>query len=202
MPDNERARIRQVMYEPASVWLATENGGDRWLTDQFVLYNVTGAEVLYCYDCSYDVEWPDGPYRLMASGDWRMNERDSIPQPDIEAYFGVMASHVWYPAHPSEWSVAEHPGKAMLWSADNGSPEAVDGLPCLLGESTWTAIKRHHPECEVLYAFNRKAGVFKFIWPDGVPFAYAAGIQIPEGQEAIASAIASAFDSTSNREVD
>ena len=205
MPDNERARIRGIMYEPSSVWLATENSGDRWLTDQFVLYNVTDAEVLYCYDCSYDVYWPDGPYQLMASGDWRMKDRDSIPEPDIEAWFEVTSATDWRAATPTEWSVAEHPGKAMLWVAG-------DGVPCLLGESTWTAIKRHHPEVEV--TLHPERNLFRFSAPrhvrydadanpepcvayecDGcvvAPFAFAAGIQIPEGQEDVAYEIARA----------
>lgn len=181
MPSDERARIRAIMYQPSKVWLATENSGDRWLTDQFVMLNVTDTEVVDGL--------PDGAYQLMATGAWRAEERDSVPEPDIEGYFKVMASHTWYRAEPSEWSVAEHPGKAMLWSAH--------GAACLLGESTWASIKRHHPDCMVSYAHNRKAGVFRF--SDGpFPFAYAAGIQIPEGQECVAHAIITALVSTSN----
>jgi hypothetical protein len=187
-------RLRQIMYEPSSCWLATEHSGDRWLTDQFVLYNVTGMEELTEYDyhladctweetveCSCPDELPDGAYKVTVSKGFQ--PRDSVPEPDIEAYFGIMASHIWYSATPSEWSVAEHPGKAMLWGAAGGA--------CLLGESTWTQISRHYPGCEVAYAFNRSAGVFRFT-ENGVPFAYAAGIQIPEGQEGVAHAIASA----------
>src|SRR5215472_17217302 len=137
MTDNERARIRSIMYEPSSVWLCTDAQNERWLTDQFVLLNVTGAEALYCYDSSYGIEWPDGPYQLMATGQWRMQERDSIPEPDIEAYFEVLARKVrWCHVEPTEWSVAEHPGKAMLGVSED--------TPCLLGESTWTAIHRHY----------------------------------------------------------
>ena len=205
MPDNERARIRQIMYEPSAVWLATEYSGDRWITDQFVLYNVTGAEVLQCYDVNlnYDVEWPDGPYQLMATGEWRAKQRDSIPEPDIETYFGIMAESVWVPADPTEWSVAEHPGKAMLWVSYLGDA-------CLLGESTWTAIKRHHPEVMVEHSPNKGAGVFRFSEPPddcnvafespAIPFAYAAGIRVPEGQEDVAHAIAQAVNRTSNEE--
>ena len=200
MPDNERARIRQIMYEPSKVWLATEHCGDRWLTDQFVLYDVTGADVLQCYDETYGIEWPDGPYQLMATGAWRMGARDSVPEPDIEAFLGIMAELVWFPATPTEWSVAEHPGKAMLWNAD--------GLPALLGESTWTAIKRHHPYCLVEHAQNDSAGTFRFSDPrviDGegphpIPFCYAAGIQIPDGQEDVAFEIVRAVEAIGNRE--
>jgi len=198
MPDNERARIRSIMYEPSSVWLATEYSGRRWLTDQFVLYDVTGAEVLHCYDTSYDVVWPDGPYQLMATGVWRAQTRDSIPEPDIEAYFRNLAGKVsWRPARPTEWSVAEHPGKAMLWISEE--------VPCLLGESTWTAIKRHHPDVVVEYGHSDSFNVFRFSEvrhdPDceeggvhcghrPVPFCFAAGIRVPEGQEDVAYEIA------------
>ena len=208
MPDSgERARIRSIMYEPSKVWLATEHCGDRWLTDQFVLYDVTGAEVLQCYDESYGIEWPDGPYQLMATGQWRANRRDSIPEPDIEAFLRIMAGHIWYLAEPTEWSVAEHPGKAMLWN--------VGGMPALLGESTWSAIKRHHPDCVVEFALNLHAGTFRFSQAmchgpaeacethecdcRMVPFAFAAGIEIPEGQEEIALTLTEALEATSNK---
>lgn len=185
------------MYEPSKVWLSTDLGGQRWLTDQFVLYDVTDADVLYCYDTSYDVVWPDGPYQLMATGEWRIQTRDSIPEPDIETYFELMNAQEWSPCRPSEWSVAEHPGRAMAWTAN--------GRPCLLGEPTWTAIRRYHPEATVEWAPNEGAGTFRFreVQHDGcdeddevycghrpIVFAFAAGIRVPEGQEEIAREIA------------
>lgn len=182
MTDNERARIRSIMYEPSTVWLATEHSGDRWLTDQFVMLRITGAEVLYCYDTSYDVQWEDGAYQLMANGQWRMKDRDSIPEPDIEAYLKIQDSKPWYYATPSEWSVAEHPGKAMLW--------VHGGIPCLLGESTWAAIKRHYSEVTVEYA--PEGNLFRFR-SEGATFCYAAGIRIPSGQGDVAYEIARAL---------
>src|SRR5579859_4718903 len=197
------------MYQPSAVWLATDYAGDRWLTDQFVVYNITGIDALYCYDSSYDVQWPDGPYKLVqAKGFRELRQRDSIPQPDIEGYLKLMGERNWQLAEPTEWSVAEHPGKAMLWLA---------GGPCLLGESTWTAIRKHYPGVVVEWAPNKGAGVFRFsiavhIDPDddcaagqcgceAVPFGYAAGIRCPEGQEGIADAIVGAM-TTSNEEVE
>lgn len=192
MADNERARLRSIMYEPSAVWLASDYGGDRWLTDQYVLYNVTDSEVVR------DLE--DGAYQLMASGEWRAEARDSVPPPDVQAYLEIVSAYDWRAAQPTEWSIAEHPGKAMLWAA---------GGPCLLGESTWTSIKRHYPDVEVDWAPNEGAGLFRFWYcpyhvdPDGdcaggdcacpeVVFAYAAGIRVPEGQEEVASAVAAA----------
>jgi hypothetical protein len=188
------ARLRQVMYEPATCWLSTDYAGDRWLTDQYVLYNVTGYEELYCYDSSYDVVWPDGPYQVTVSKGFK--PRKSVPQPDIEAYLAKMNDKSWLPASPTEWSVAEHPGKAMLWR--------FGALPCLLGESTWSAIKRHHPNVEVEYTSD--GNIFRFretchLDPyddcaggdcpcEPVVFAYAAGIRCPDGQEDAAYEIA------------
>ena len=181
------------MYQPSAVWLSTENSGDRWLTDKYVLLNVTDDETFKpCAECrggricgECPPGYPDGPYKLTVSNGptWR----DAIPHPDIEAYFGVLAEYTWYPAYPSEWSVAEHPGKAQLWVSAND--------PVLLGEPTWTQIRRHYPDVFVMYSGS--GNLFRFSVED-VPFCYAAGIRIPDGQEAMAKALASALDSTSN----
>lgn len=188
MPNSaEYTALRQIMYQPSAVWLATENCGDRWLTDQFVLLCVT-------YLGEWD-ELPDGPYKLTAGNG--IQPRESVPEPDIEQWFARTAEGRWRPAKPSEWSVAEHPGKAMLW--------ACGSLPCLLGESTWTQIKRHHPEVEV--AYEATLNMFRFSEPEHdsaseacaegtctacpkLPFCYAAGIRTPDGQHDAASAIA------------
>jgi hypothetical protein len=189
------------MYQPSAVWLSTVYGTERWLTDQFVLYNVTGFHELYYYDPSYGPEWqwPDGGYKLTVSKGFE--PRDTVPEPDIEAYFAkVYDVSEWQRAFPTEWSVAEHPGKAMLWTSD--------GLPCLLGESTWAALKRNHPGCVVDYAHG-KPNVFRFselprehascLAEEGVycghrpiPFCFAAGIRCPTGQEDVAYEIARA----------
>ena len=164
-------RLRQIMYQPSACWLSTEYSGDRWLTDQFVLLNVTDEE---------SVEGVvDGPVKLTASNG--VQPRDSVPEPDIEAYFATIADADWRPAVPTEWSVAEHPGKAMLWVR-------LGGYPCLLGETTWAQIKRHYPEVKVHYAHDRNLFRFKL---DDTPFCFAAGIQIPDGQEGVAEHIAS-----------
>lgn len=210
-------RLRQVMYEPSAVWLSTDYGGDRWLTDQFVLYRVTGYDELSAYDfhvclgydpslgyeplegeCSCPDVIPDAPYQLTVSKGFK--PRKSVPQPDIDGYFAKLEDKIWMPARPSEWSVAEHPGKAMLWTFGAGSVRP----PCLIGESTWTALKRHHPDAVVEY--TPEGNIFRLsevrhIDLEGdcaasecaclsVPFAFVAGIQVPEGQEHVAGAIA------------
>ena len=193
----EWAHLRQIMYQPSQCWLSTENSGDRWLTDQFVLYDVSG------YD-GFE-ELPDGPYKLTVSNG--PQAREAIPEPDIEAWFTRAGRSGWHSASPSEWSVAEHPGKAMLWVCGT--------QPCLMGESTWTALKRHHPEVEVDYAAD--LNLFRFSeWPhveasqecaEGIcvcqitPFCFAAGIRVPDGQEETAWAIAAAASATSNHAV-
>lgn len=172
-------RLRQIMYQPSVVWLATDDQGRRWLTDQYVVYDVTQLEALYCYDSSYDVVWPDGAYQLMATGKERFRPRDDSHVVHIQEWLKIATEKPWYYTHPSEWSVAEHPGKAMLWVSGNE--------PCLFGESTWSAIHKHYPDVAAQY--TPEGNLFRFSL-DGKPFAYAAGIQIPEGQERVAQAIA------------
>jgi hypothetical protein len=191
------AALRQIMYQPSACWLATEfYEGDRWLTDQFVMLKVTGHSALiipehadepcYCdetstrncpqhHDAGY--EMPDGAYKLTVSNG--IQPRDSIPAPDLDAW-SLSLKGDWAVARPTEWSVAEHPGKAMLWVSDSG-------VPCLIGEPTWTAIRRHYPDCRVEYLESRN--LFSFSLEDRFPFCYAAGIQIPDGQEETARAI-------------
>jgi hypothetical protein len=173
------------MYQPSAVWLATENCGDRWLTDQYVLLNITESDDFK--------DMPDGPYKLTVSKGPEPQATGQAPDPAwrIERYFEYLTGRDWKIARPTEWSVAEHPGKAQLWSAG--------GKPHLLGESTWTAIKRYHPSCVVEYSSNRRGvnhGIFRFMEEAEsgpyIPFAYAAGIRIPEGQEAAAEALARA----------
>lgn len=165
-------RWRQIMYQPSSVWLATDMSGERWLTDEYVMLNVTGDAA------QEDVE--DGAYKLLASGELRVEKRDSFPEPDLERYFARVDELVdWREATPTEWSVAEHPGKAMLWRSD--------GAPCLLGESTWTAIHRRYAPLLVEYSHG-KLNLFRFTTRAGV-FAFAAGIRVPTGQEEIAASI-------------
>lgn len=211
MPNSaEYTALRQIMYQPTAVWLATENCGDRWLTDQYVLINVTAMDALTVEDpeaalagwTGPEPELPDGPYKLTASNGFQ--SREGIPEPDIERWFTRAAEGRWRPVKPSEWSVAEHPGKAMLW--------ACGTLPCLLGESTWTALKRHHPECEVSY--EGELNMFRFAEPNHdsaseacatdaclcspVPFCYAAGIRVPDGQYEIATAVAAYVNHPNN----
>lgn len=219
------ARLRQVMYQPSAVWLSTDSEGRRWLTDQFVVYDVTGFEELGTYDfhvclgydpalgyepvegeCTCpDEEVPDGPYQLTVSKGFK--PRVSVPEPDIRGYLALMGTRNWRHSEPSEWSVAEHPGKAMLWIAD----WTADSSYCLLGESTWTALKRNHPGVLVEWAPNKGAGVFRFLGMPAehqsclleaedvycghrpLPFAYAAGIRVPEGQEGVAAAMVRAI---------
>lgn len=200
MPNSpEYTALRQIMYQPSAVWLATENSGDRWLTDQFVLLDVSDMD-------EFD-ELPDGPYKLSVSEGPR--HREGVPEPDIEAWFTRVAQCAWRSARPSEWSVAEHPGKAMLWVSGSQSM-----LPCLMGEPTWTAIKRHHPEVEIDYASD--LNMFRFAeWSHDItqecaegtcmcvitPFCWASGIRIPDGQEDAAWALAGIAGATSNPSV-
>lgn len=217
MPASEWAQVRQIMYQPSACWLSTENSGDRWLTDEYVLLNVTKNDAFRpladpdaecpehrqynCEACRTDL--PDGPYKLTVSRG--PVPRDSIPEPDIEFWFRAVSGYAWRPAVPTEWSVAEHPGKAMLWVSNH--------RPCLLGEPTWTALKRSYDSRYLEVEYAADGNMFRFSTADHIdpdddcleggcpcvsePFCYAAGIRIPDGQERAARALAAELDSTS-----
>lgn len=179
----EITRLRQIMYEPSAVWLATWAGERRWLTDGYVMLDVTDSPALE------DEEVPDGGYKLVASKGF--DPRDAVPEPDLDKYFERLDEIAeWHVVKPSEWSVAEHPGKAQLWiyNAPGFKPQ-----PCLLGESTWTQLKRHHADAIVEYSPERNT----FRFTEGLPFCFAAGIRVPDGQEFVAAAIARKADVTS-----
>lgn len=193
---SENATLRQVMYQPSACWLSTDASGHRWLTDMYVLLDVTHAESLKSLE--------DGPYKMTVSNGPQSRETPEVF--NAEAYLSGLADRLWRPASPTEWSVAEHPGKAMLW--------ASEGSVCLIGESTWTAVQRHYPGAVVEY--THRGNLFRFsevahLDLDGdcqsgecscgiVAFAYAAGIQVPEGQEGVADSIVSALVTTSIEE--
>lgn len=179
------AALQQIMYQPSDVWLATDRSGDRWLHDQWVMLCVSGNSALG--------DTADGAYKIVVSGDNRgLQPRTAIPAQDLDLFFEVAERDPaeWIDVAPSEWSVAEEriangkkSERAMLWVAAS--------TPCLVGESTWLAIRRRWPEAEMKYLPRRN--LFRFV-DLGVAgetlFAYAAGIRIPEGQENIAQAIA------------
>lgn len=195
----EITRLRQIMYEPSAVWLATWAGERRWLTDGYVMLDVTDSPALE------DEEVPDGGYKLVASKGF--DPRETVPEPDLDRYFARLdeITH-WWPAQPTEWSVAEHPGKAQLWVYDLS--ELGDPRPCrcLLGESTWTQLKRHHPDAIVEYAPERNIFRLSEVQHEDcdpetycghrpLPFCFAAGIRVPDGQEDAAIALAAAVTS-------
>ena len=181
--------MRAIMYQPTKVWLATQANGDRWLTDQFVLLKITESQDFQPF--------PDGAYKLTVSKG--PETRDAQAWPYIEGYLKALSGRDWKDAVPTDWSVAEDEvNKARLWSAE--------GEPCLFGESTWTEIRRYHPEVNVEYSY-RGNGIFRFMELDHSahhgephqcdclprPFAYAAGIRIPDGNEVAAKAIVGAL---------
>jgi hypothetical protein len=171
------------MYEGLRVQLATDAQGRRWLTDGFVCLNVTdsAATLKHCDDgcCDHLGFLPDGVYKLTAARGLVARDGEVLAF-DPDAYLArVEASAVWRLALPTEWSVAEHPGKAMLWRAD--------GRPCLMGEPTWTSFRSRFDSPRIEYDTSGSQNVFRVSVGDVV--AYVAGIRIPDGQEGQAHAV-------------
>ena len=179
----EWARLRSLLYETHDLALTTDGrDGHRWLTDRYVLLDVTGSPAIEGLE--------DGAYKLLATrglqGGLAVNEdyQNFLGGGIVDYLDRVESGANWVCAHPSEWSVAEHPGKAMLLSCV--------GRPVLIGESTWTTLHRHFPEARVEYDMSSGRNLFR-VWEPNGNFdpgsrivAYVAGIQIPEGQEEIA----------------
>lgn len=192
----EWARLRALLYESHDLALSTdERDGHRWLTDRYVLLDITGSIAAEGTE--------DGCYRLVQARGFeaRTHEFEGGEVP-LANYLGggivdylelVETKAAWEPVVPSQWSVAEHPGKAMLLSCR--------GLPVLMGESTWTALHRHYEEPVVEYDILSGRNLFRVheLGHGKTPVAYVAGIRIPDGQEEIARAISGLTQkSTSN----
>ena len=205
----EWARIRSIMYENTRLRLSTAAMDDgRWLTDGYVLLDVTDSPAVEGLD--------DAQYKLQA-GKGFMPIYNEYPETgdkvlrasefDPDAYLDGLADAEWAPATPSQWSVAEHPGKAMLFSVQEPYAhmgEAQQVSAALMGESTWATLHSNYPGATAEYACNRDKTLFRIIFAGHGELevvAYIAGIQIPTGQEGIAQAIAElTVESTSNEE--
>jgi hypothetical protein len=159
------------MYEPLRVQLATAENGQRWLTDGFVMLDVSASLVLVS-DIT-NLPWRDGVFKLTAAHG--LTPRDEILGFKVDEALELAERDAkWVLAEPTQWSVAEHPGKAMLFSAD--------GLPCLLGESTWTALHKAYERPGVEYNTSEDHNLFR-VSADWTVVAYIAGIRCPEGEE-------------------
>lgn len=197
--ETERAsywrQMREIMYQPLEVWLATDKAGNRWLTDQYVMLDITGSEEF--------AELPDGAYKIafISKGP---EPREAPVDFDVEKYIERINHHHWWPATPTKWSFEESANdRAMLWDTYDVAA---------LGRDTWKAISRFYPDCKVECASwkddeGHRRSVFRFFYPSTLPpgvevegdrlvgtptttgtfgtrpghiFAYAASIRIPE----------------------
>lgn len=197
----EWTRLRALLYETHELALTTDQrDGHRWLTDRYVLLDVT--------DSMAAEGVPDGCYKLVQARGFEPRthefENETLALANylgggiVDYLEGVERGAVWRPVFASEWSVAEHPGKAMLLSCDS--------WPVLMGEQAWTTLHRHYDNPLVQYDRNSARNLFR-VRDIHKPMdgrsdvvAYVAGIRIPEGQEVIAKSIAKLVDimSTSN----
>lgn len=180
----EWTRLRALLYEGYDLALCTDDrDSHRWLTDRYVLLDVTGSPAVEALE--------DGVYKLVQSKGFQPIEghRNYLDGGIVDYLNNVETGAWWAPVVPSGWSVAEHPGRAMLL--------ACNGAPVLIGESTWTQLHRHYDKPLVQYDVKSGRNLFRVAEPPPAKFAeigrvvaYVAGIRIPDGQEEIARAIA------------
>ncbi len=164
----ELAKLRKLFIEPGAVTLATDDVNQRWLTDQFVITDVTDLRLTE----------PDGRYRLMTS------ELRSLDQAshDVTAYLTkVEAGAVWEKVIPTGWSVTADPAKAALVYVTATRALAIN-------EALMLEFLRQYPEGYFEYNTHDRLRVYRF-GTDAKVIAYVAGIVIPPEQLATAKAI-------------
>ncbi len=164
----ELAKLRKLFIEPGAVTLATDDVNQRWLTDQFVIIDVTDLRLTE----------PDGRYRLMTS------ELRSLDQAshDVTAYLTkVEAGAVWEKVIPTGWSVTADPAKAALVYVTATRALAIN-------EALMLEFLRQYPEGYFEYNTHGTRRVYRF-GTDAKVIAYVAGIVIPPEQLATAKAI-------------
>jgi hypothetical protein len=168
----ELAKLRKLFIEPGAVTLATDDVNQRWLTDQFVIIDVTDLRLTE----------PDGRYRLMTS------ELRSLDQAshDVTAYLTkVEYGAVWEKVIPTGWSVTADPAKAALVYVTATRALAIN-------EALMLEFLRQYPEGyfehDVTVREKISRRVFRF-GTDAKVIAYVAGIAIPPEHLATAKAI-------------
>jgi hypothetical protein len=165
----EFMRLRKILLE-SSVILVTMPY-HRWLTDHFVLLDVTDSDAVTDKD--------DGTYRLTATSGLTYKDKPSF---DAPAFFKVLHSlPAWQKTAPTGWSITESEAKATILT-DGTEPYAIN-------EDTWKAVWTYYPDAEIEASWGPKMRMFR-VW-DGFQFiAYIAGVDIPREYREAANAIA------------
>lgn len=165
--NQERAEISQlyrIMDVPGSVNVLRTDG-KIWLTDGFVLLNVTGNPVVS--------ELQDGCYRLqLRNGFIRRPDAITYKLPDFMTY---LHRFQWHPACPTRWAPYPEPGnKARLFFVQIEDERYALGL----NEEIWRAMTARYPNAQWWHAGY--GGPFKVTTPTESELAYIEPARLPE----------------------
>lgn len=172
------ARLRTLLrVNPSHVHLFSETRQpdiwpDRWLSDSYVIVNVTG-------DPAVD-GLPDGTYKLTAG-------KGLIPSefltPDtlglLETIEGRQAK--WLRLYRTQWSVADSPFKVMLVYTETGIPLAIN-------EGIWKAFAEAYWDKLVAFEATEENMPYR-VTAGGEVVGYVARAHLPDGEEEAALAL-------------
>jgi hypothetical protein len=172
------------MVEPGNVYLASVEGRI-WLTDQFVILDVTGFSAVQ--------ELEDGWYRIVASGaNAGLRPREKGPSLNIANWIKEIRGRSYCPATATEISFTDSEAKAMLLFVevsepiDRAWPTAIR-YPVAMNEDVWRSFKTAWPDAKLSHPGY--AGPFRISIPGHKELAYVEPIQIPEHLQPVAVAI-------------
>lgn len=154
----EITALRKLFLNPGEVHLFTRDvwhneaktagHEDRWLSDRYVMINVTDSYVLDVPEFS-DVwpadgskQWPDGLYKLSA-GKGLQPGKPGLVCPDTNGLLDRIetCTNTWYELHRTPWSMADDEARKMLVYANVPPAPPMQGdwhaEPFAINEGIW-----------------------------------------------------------------
>jgi len=168
------ARLRSLLkVNPKEAHLITHKDEQRWLSDRYVMVNVTGDLALSpeaFNGAPFSGEMPDGTYHLTAAKG--LVPHEFLPSDTGKLIDALESREGWRRVHRTQWSVADSKAKLMLVYAQAGNGTMIGGplkrVPMAINEGIWTAFEQ---------AFWDELVTFETLL-DGYPFRVSAGNRV------------------------
>jgi hypothetical protein len=197
----EYSRLRSLLIEPGNVYVCRAQGRT-WLTDKYVVMDVTGFPVTR--------ELEEGWYRIVASGanaGFRTPDKKSSAENEtavwhlnIANWFKEVRERDYWPVTPTGISFTDSEAKAFLLIADTayGSPYAPHTrIPVAMHEDVWQGFRQAWPDATLSHPGY--ADPFRISIPGNEDLAYVYGVAIPERLHKIVLAITDAYEPEGGR---
>lgn len=197
-------RLRTLLVvNPGKVHLFTrgpwpaDNGhtmvSERWLSDRYVMVNVTGDKTLrsehdlVSADLRLSPEWPDGLYKLTAGKG--LVPHEELPFSDSAGLLdSIERPGDWWRMERTRWQLADSPANLMLAYARHEQGH----IPLAVNENIWAAfgaafrdLTETEPQVQFRYCADRP---YRVIF-EGTIVGYIAAAHFPEDQLGIAQMI-------------